>query len=125
MLMVVVVLAVAISALPQATISTGSVQGAVLDASGAVVVGAKVTVTNKATGESRTLTTTGSGSYSFGVLIPGNYTLRIEAKGFKTAELSVKAEVGVVTPISVRLQVGPENQIVNVEAEAVLVNTVQ
>lgn len=112
-------------AFSQATISTGSVQGAVLDASGALVAGAKVTITNKATAESRTQTTTSGGTYGFAALLPGDYTLRVEAKGFKTAELPVKVTVGVVSPASVRLQVGPENQVVNVEAEAVLVNTVQ
>lgn len=124
-LVVAVVLAGAAPAFPQATISTGSVQGTVLDPSGAVVASAKVTLTNKATGESRTSPTSSTGAYSFGGLLPGDYALRIEAKGFKTAELLVKVSVGVVTPATIRLEVGAESQVVNVEAEAVRVNTVQ
>jgi len=120
-----VIFAGATLAFPQATISTGSIQGAVLDPSGAVIAGAKVTLTNKATGETRSLTTSSSGSFSFGVLIPSDYTLRIEAKSFKTTEAPVKVAVGVVTTVSVRLQVGAESQVVTVEAQAVAVNTEQ
>ena len=44
----------------QTTVATGSIQGSVTDPSGAVVVGAKVTITNKATGQVITVTTTSS-----------------------------------------------------------------
>src|SRR5579863_3250241 len=68
----------------QTTISSGSVQGTVTDPSGAVVRGATVTVTNKATGGTIQATTDSSGIYTSGALTPGTYTIRVEAKGFKT-----------------------------------------
>ena len=57
----------------QATISTGSVQGTVVDPQGAAVPGAKITITNKGTGQTIHLTTTSTGTYTSGLLIPGDY----------------------------------------------------
>ena len=57
----------------QSTISTGSIQGTVTDPSGAVLSGAKVTITNQGTGKSETLTTNSSGAYNSGPLSPGVY----------------------------------------------------
>ena len=90
----------------QATISTGSIQGTVTDPSGAVVPDAKVTITNKATGQKIELTTNQSGAYHSGTLTPGNYTVRIAAKTFRTVELPVVVQVGVVTPGNVKLTLG-------------------
>src|SRR5579864_8304983 len=68
----------------QTTVAQGSIQGSVTDPTGAVVGGAKVTITNKATGQVLTSTTTSAGTYNSGGLIPGDYMIRVEAKGFKT-----------------------------------------
>src|SRR5205823_12129868 len=56
----------------QATISTGSVQGAILDPKGAVVVSAKVTITNKDTGQMLEPEVTSAGTYNSGPLPPGD-----------------------------------------------------
>jgi len=79
--------------LAQTTISTGSIVGTVTDPSGAVVSGAKVTITNKATGQVITTTTTSTGTYASGALNPGDYQLRIEAQGFKTTQFSETVQV--------------------------------
>jgi len=68
----------------QTTVSQGSIQGTITDATGAVVAGAKIIITNKATGQVITQTSTGSGAYNSGGLLPGDYILRVEAKGFRT-----------------------------------------
>src|SRR5580658_10359375 len=60
-----------------------SLSGTVVDASGAAMQGATVTLTNKATGQTATVTTNGTGFYHFGELPPGSYTLVITAQGFK------------------------------------------
>ncbi len=60
-------------AFAQTTISTGSVQGTITDQSGAVVGGARVTITNKGTGQAITVQTTSAGAYASGALIPGDY----------------------------------------------------
>src|SRR5579875_1730703 len=73
----------------QATTATGSIQGVVTDPSGAVVAGARITILNKDTGQAIHLTTTSAGVYNSGPLLPGSYTVRVEAQGFKTAELAL------------------------------------
>src|SRR5262249_15167022 len=68
----------------QSTISTGSIQGTVIDPNGAVVSGAANTITNKATGASVKTNSTSSGTYASGALQPGAYDVRTEVKGFRT-----------------------------------------
>src|SRR5215510_7861140 len=68
----------------QATISTGSLQGAVVDPKGAVVVSAKVTITNRDTGQKIEPEVTSAGTYNSGPLPPGRYLVRVTAQGFKT-----------------------------------------
>jgi len=109
----------------QTTISTGSIQGTVSDVSGAVVGGAKVTITNKATGRVVSTTTTSAGAYTSGALTPGNYTVRVEGQGFKTTEAPLTVQVGVTTPGNLKLQVGQATQVVEVQATANMVNTEQ
>jgi len=98
----------------QSTVSSGSIQGNVVDPSGASVPGAKVTVTNKDTGQTEKLTTSSAGVYSTVALTPGTYTVRVESANFKTAELTVTVAVGVVTPGNVQLQLGASSTTVEV-----------
>jgi len=103
----------------QTTISTGSIVGTVTDPSGAVVGGAKVTVTNKATRQAITTTTTSAGTYTSGALTPGNYQIRIESQGFKTTELSVTVQVNTTASGNIKFEVGQSTQIVEVQASEV------
>ncbi|HEY8669710.1 MAG TPA: carboxypeptidase-like regulatory domain-containing protein, partial [Terriglobales bacterium] len=104
----VIAITLSITAIAQTTISTGSVQGTITDPSGAVVGGAKVTITNKGTGQAITVATTSSGAYASGALTPGDYSIRVEAAGFKSSETSVTVQVNVTTPGNLALQVGQE-----------------
>src|ERR1700728_561061 len=70
------------------TNSTGALTGTVTDASGGVVVGATVTITNLGTGQERTATTGSDGVYKITLLNPGNYKVSFSAAGFKSAEVS-------------------------------------
>src|SRR5437867_6810647 len=74
----------------QATISTGSVQGALLDPKGALVVSAKVPVTTKDTGKKSKPEEWPAGTYNSGRLPPGTYIVRTERKGFKTVKKTVE-----------------------------------
>ncbi|HET9408208.1 MAG TPA: carboxypeptidase regulatory-like domain-containing protein [Candidatus Sulfotelmatobacter sp.] len=109
----------------QTTISTGSIQGVVTDPSGAVVSGAKVIISNKATGRVITVATTSAGAYASGALTPGDYTLHIEASGFKSAETTLTVQVGVTATGNVKLQVGQSSQVVEVQSTTLAVNTEQ
>ncbi len=67
-----------------AQVGTGDILGTVTDSSGAVVVGAKVTVKNQGTAALRTAITNEKGEYTFSTLPNGTYALTVEMKGFKT-----------------------------------------
>jgi len=112
-------------AFAQTTVAQGSIQGSVTDPSGAVVGGAKVTITNKATGQVVSTTSSSSGTYSSGGLIPGDYEVRVEAKGFKTVALPVVVQVAVTASGNVKMEVGQESQVIEVQGTAVTVNTEQ
>ena len=113
------------AALAQTTVAQGSIQGTVTDPSGAVVSGAKVTITNKATGQVSSTKTSSAGTYNSGGLIVGDYTVRIEATGFKTVQLSIPVQVAVTSSGNVKLEVGQESTVVDVQGGAVTVNTEQ
>ena len=66
----------------------GSIVGRVRDASGAVIVGAQVDITDNATGVTRTFTTNGDGEYQALQLIPGVYTVRAGHQGYSTGVLN-------------------------------------
>src|SRR3989442_1391234 len=117
--------ALAVSLSAQTTISTGSIQGTVTDPSGAFVSGAKVTITNQATGQTIDLTTNSSGTYNSSSLTPGGYKVQVTAKGFSSVSLPVTVQVGNTANGNVKLQVGRESQIIEVQASDVLVNTEQ
>ena len=112
------------AAFAQTTISTGSIIGTVTDTSGAVVEGAKITITGP-TGQIVSATTNAQGGYSAGNLIPGQYKTRIEAKGFKTVQLALDVKVGNTANGSAKLEVGQESTVVDVQASDVQVNTEQ
>src|SRR6267143_5323592 len=118
-LFVVVMLVAPPEASAQATISTGSVQGAILDPKGAVVVSAKVTITNKNTGQKSKPEVSSAGTYNSGPLPPGTYVVRVEAQGFKTVEQTVGVAVGVITTANVTLELGSETTIITVESSAI------
>src|SRR6202050_2239356 len=119
------VLLATMTARAQSTTATGNIQGTLTDPSGAVVEGAKVTITNKDTGQSNTVTTSSAGAYNSGTLVPGNYSVRAEAAGFKTVEQGVIVKVGVVSGVNFSLQVGSTTTVVEVAEQSVAVNTEQ
>src|SRR6201988_1865383 len=121
----VLVLVTSATMFAQTTISTGSIQGTVTDASGAVVPGAKVSIRNNATNQVIETITTSAGNYASGALIPGQYTVRIEVKGFRTVELTVVVQVNTTSSASAKLSVGESTQIVEVQGSALAVNTEQ
>ena len=111
-----------ITASAWAQTSSGTIEGTVQDASGAVIPGATVVITNSDTGIKRTVSTDTTGRYHVPALIPGPYEVQAQASGFqselrKGIQLTVSAEI----TVNITLQVGQVEQTTVVTAEAPLV----
>jgi len=103
---------------------TSSISGTVQDESGAVIVGAEVTVANVGTGVTNTFMTDPTGSYHVPALIPGQYEIRAQKAGFETAvRQGIQLTVGSALAINIPLKVGQTTQQTVVTAEAPLVDT--
>ncbi|HUA17854.1 MAG TPA: TonB-dependent receptor [Bryobacteraceae bacterium] len=108
---------------PQA--ATGRVFGTVSDPGGAVVAGAKVTVTNVATSVRWDTTTRPDGTYQVLELPIGNYSVSVQAQGFGTAVTQpAELQINQSLRIDVTLAIGQLTQTVSVESQATQVETV-
>jgi len=107
----------------QAQAFTASLSGSVVDNSGAAVPGATVTLTNPDKRFSQTFTTGADGRYTFTLLPPGNYVLKIEKADFRPYEQSgITLAVGQPATQDVTLQLGTFRQQVTVTAAAPMLN---
>lgn len=105
---------------------TSAVNGTVVDAQGQVVAGATVKLVSTGQSTSRTTTTDGSGAFSFTPVAPGEYSLEVEASGFKRSLVrDVRALVDKTTSIPVSLEIGDVTANVEVSAGGIenIVNT--
>lgn len=110
-----VVLACVVST--QAQMTTGKVRGIVQDPGGAVIAGAKVVITNKQTNVSASTQSSGQGEYQFNDLLPGDYTLTIDAAGFKKLSLNdVRVELNQTTDVPTQMQIGGATETIEVSA---------
>lgn len=109
----------------QTTVSQGSIQGTVTDQTNAVVPDAIITITSRTTGQTVTVKTSSAGAYSSGGLPVGDYQLRVQAKGFKTAQLAMTVEISVTTSGNIKLEIGQETTVIDVQTNAITVNTEQ
>src|ERR1022692_4043522 len=102
----------------------GTVDGSVVDPSGASVAGAQVTLTNTGTQEKHAQTTGGEGSYQFVNVIPGQYRLDVEKPGFKHfCRPNVEVQVQQDTRVDAGLTVGQVSETVEVTSETPLLQT--
>ncbi len=100
------VLALASGVFAQTQITTGVIQGTVLDEQGGVVPGANVEVKNPDTNFSRTLTTDGDGRFVFLQLSSGRYTLTVSKQGFATIiQENLDLTVGQAISLSLNMKV--------------------
>jgi hypothetical protein len=117
-----VILIFAAMALAQRT--TGGLRGQVLDPQGAVVANAKVTVTNQATGVAQDTQTTSAGTYNFPSLLPGAYTVTVEATGFaKYTRKDISVLADQQNEANAKLNVGATSETVEVVGGAEAVQT--
>ena len=93
--------------------------GRVIDASGAVLPAAKVTIKSTGTGVSEPQQTGKTGDYSFSLLQVGTYELTIEAKGFKTfVTKDLNLSAGDRLRVDGKMEIGMASESVSVSAEA-------
>ena len=103
--------------------ATGAINGTVKDPNEAVMSSAVVTLTSKATGAARKANTNSEGNFTFDSLLPGDYEVKVEAQGFSTQVQTVTVVVGATTTGNFSMTVGAVTQIVDVTAEAPVINT--
>ena len=99
--------------------TTGSIVGAVRDASGRVVSNAAITVTNEKSGEAFSRSTDSQGNYAFTTLIPGTYRLHSELAGFKQSDIrGIVLQVDQTARFDLTLQIGQVTESITVTASA-------
>lgn len=111
-------LAMVLLALPlSAQTPTGAIQGTIEDATGAVIPGAKVEITNVRTNERRVLASGVSGRYVQLFLLPGTYSVRVEKEGFRPGLVEdIKLDVNQNRSVDFRLELGQVTAAIKVEA---------
>lgn len=105
------------------TITTGSVVGIVTDPSGALVADATVTLKDLSHGAAQKGKTGRDGSYRFELLLPGSYSVSVEAKGFQTVTRNLDVAVGQIAHGDVVLSIGAASTVVEVTTQSPLLQT--
>src|SRR5579884_2259224 len=99
------------------------ISGTVMDTSGAVIPGAQVTITDVSNGVRSKTVTSSAGTFTVVGLIPGNYSVVVEAKGFKSAQANLTVEVAKISTTSFKMTVGATTSTVQVKASALTLQT--
>ncbi|NOT46410.1 MAG: TonB-dependent receptor [Acidobacteria bacterium] len=118
----VLVLALSLTILGQT--NRGGISGTVTDSNGAIVPGAKVTVTNIGTNQATTVTASNSGNFTVSSLEPVEYSVLAEASNFKKSIVEkIKVDTATLMTVNIVLEVGNFAETVNISADAALINT--
>ena len=119
-MMVAMIFSIAAPAAAQTQVAAADLTGTVVDQTGAVVAGATVRARSVSTGIGKTSTTDSQGSYQFIGLPPGEYEVSAEAASFKKSVISgVSLTVGQSADLTIKLEVGDTNVVVNVTGDDV------
>jgi outer membrane lipoprotein-sorting protein len=103
---------------------SGRIVGTVVDATGAVIPNAAVTISNQDTGAITKVTTNGSGQYRADTLRPGNYQLKIEAPGLQTIVSNGNVvTVDNATVVDMAMKAGSTSETVTVSSASPLIDT--
>ena len=107
-----------------AQVTTGSIVGHVTDATGAVIPGAMISITDLERGLSKTANTGNDGSYRVDFLLTGTYKVAISAPGFSTfVQTGITLDAGVPADVNAQLTPGAVSDVVEVTGQAPLVET--
>lgn len=105
--------------------STTSLRGAISDPQGAVIPEAAVTLTSQENGSKRQIATNAAGEYQFPQIAPGTYEVVVEKPGFSTlTRKGIALLVNTPATLNLTMEIGKTGEVVNVVAEAPLLNTV-
>ena len=119
-----VLFTLAMTDMVMAQMLTARIRGTVVDQSGAVIPGAKVTATNTGTGISKELISENDGSFEFLQLQIGDYQVKAEKAGFKAfTATGIHLVINQVYVLSVSMEVGAVTQEVSVQANAAQVES--
>ncbi|MGA2340072.1 MAG: carboxypeptidase regulatory-like domain-containing protein, partial [Terracidiphilus sp.] len=102
---------------------TGSVTGTVTDASGAVVPGATITVTDLATNRAVSVQSQADGSFSVNALPIGNYKAEATRQGYQGEATTLSLEISEVKTLNFTLKIGSASETVQVSGAAPLIDT--
>lgn len=106
------------------TSSTGAVQGTVTDPSDAAIPGAKIMLINAGTGAVLTAQSDARGGYTVPSILPGSYSMTVTATGFKSYRLTnLPITVNNTALVNVQMQIGTQQQTVEVTASALQLQT--
>ena len=105
--------------------ATATLTGRVLDPNGAAISGAQIGITQVNTGVHRDTTTNDEGLYLLTGLAPGEYTMKVQAKGFtaKASESPISLQVGQTTTVDTILKIGDVSEVVDLVGEVPLIDT--
>ncbi|MCU1261490.1 MAG: hypothetical protein JWO80_4375 [Bryobacterales bacterium] len=104
--------------------SRGVIGGRILDTQDAVVVGARVTATNRESGVATSAGTNNAGAFRLPFLLPGTYRLTAEMAGFRTySQSDLELRVADSLDLTLRLEVGSVSETVDVKGGAPLLDT--
>ena len=103
--------------------TVNGINGTVTDPSGAVIVGANVTATNHSTGVTAKAVTSSAGTFTLVGLSPGDYSVVVDAAGFKTVKTTLTVEVTKMSTTSFQMSPGATSETVQVKEADVLLNT--
>jgi hypothetical protein len=113
-----------LSSMALAQTGFSALRGNVTDTSGAVVPGAKIVLTEPATGTQRSTTSDSQGNFEFPNLKPGTYQLNSEMAGFKAfTAMDVQLDAGQVRRLDIQLTVGATQERIEVRAGAAAITT--
>ncbi len=123
-LLICVVLLTALAFPVSAQTPSGEISGTVVDSSGSVLPGVRVTLTNAATNALRLTQSNESGVYVFPAVPPGTYSLKVELEGFSTAEqTNINVQVGSANRFPFTLAIGQLTDVVSVVADTPVIQT--
>jgi len=123
MLVLLWIVGLAFSVPMHAQVAGASLSGTITDAQGGVVVGAKVSAKNVATGVTNETQSNASGIYTLVNINAGNYEVSISAPGFTTTVSKIQLTVGAQQSMNISLTVGQVSQTVEVTGAAPIVQT--